>query len=81
MERDFYDIEPLRVAIVSLVVADLCKAIKKNNQSEITRLEKWMQSEWGSVLCENKGKRIAQICREIAPKQTRYNTAYIKKTI
>ena len=80
MGREYYDIEPLRYAIVSAVVSDLCKAIKKNNKTEIKRLEEWMQSEWGSLLCENKGEYIAKKCREIAPLQTRYNTAYIKKS-
>lgn len=80
MERELYDIEPLRVAIVSSVVSDLCKAIKKGNESEVSRLEEWMQSEWGSMLCEGEGEYIAERCREIAPKQSRYNTAYIRRT-
>ena len=79
MERELYDIEPLKVAIVSSVVSDLCKAIKKNDKTEIAELEDWMQSEWGALLCEYKGEYIADRCRDLVKTKKQYS--YIKRSV
>lgn len=79
MKYEIVDIEPLRLAIVSSVVSDLCKAIRKNNKSEVENLENWMQSEWGALLCEGEGEYIADRCRKIAFKQLRYNATHIRR--
>lgn len=61
--------ERLRIEIVRAAVKDLRKALRKSDRlgavcNEQKDLEEWFLSQWGQLMCEDRGEYILEKCRE-----------------
>lgn len=61
--------ERLRIEIVRSAVVDLKKALRKSARGgaickEQIAMEQWFLSEWGQMLCENRGEYIIERCHK-----------------
>ena len=68
MQRQAYNYEHLRTAIIYQAVQDYKTALKKNNYGQISALERFFRSEWGQLLSYDNGEYIISECRKIVGK-------------
>ena len=50
----------IRIAIVNQAIIDYKKALRTDNETKITALERWFKSEWGEMLSGYNGAYIIE---------------------